>query len=145
MLGSLPVEAIRALIDAVGPEAGSSLLAAELRQLGGQLGRAHPDAGVLPRLEGQYVLFGVAMAITPQVAAQGSADAARLVEAMRPWSNGRQYLNFAESAIDTATGYAAADFERLRAVRAVVDPDGLFVANHRVDAATADVVVPEQR
>jgi FAD/FMN-containing dehydrogenase len=146
MLGSLPTEGIGALLGAAGPESGSSLLMAELRQLGGQLGRPHPGAGALPMLEGQFVLFGVTMAITPEIAAQGSADAARLVEAMRPWSNGRQYLNFAESPVDASTGYAATDYARLQAVRAAVDPTGLFVANHRVaiDGFTG-TTVPEPR
>jgi FAD/FMN-containing dehydrogenase len=133
VLASLPPEAIRVLVETAGPESGSSLLMAELRQLGGQLGRPHEGAGALPRLDGQFVLFGGTLALSPEMAAQGSADAAALVHALSPWSSGRQYLNFAEAMVDTSSGYAAADYARLQAIRAAVDPDGLFVANHRVD------------
>ncbi len=146
MLSALPAEAIRALVATAGPGSGSSLLMAELRQLGGQLGRPHDGAGVLPRLEGQFVLFGAAMALSPEIAAQGQADATRLMKALAPWSNGRHYLNFAEAALDTSTGYAAADYARLRAIRAAVDPQGLFVANHRVDTSPLSAgQVPEPR
>jgi FAD/FMN-containing dehydrogenase len=51
---------------------------------------------------------------------------------MEPWSNGRSYLNFAERRIDTSSGYRADAYQRLRAIRARVDPDGLFHANHEI-------------
>lgn len=142
MLGSLPGEAIAKFIEVAGPDSGSTLLATELRQLGGQIGRPHEGAGVLPQLDGQFILFGVGLALSPEMGAQVEADAARLIEALSPWSNGRQYLNFAESAIDTSTGYRAPDYVRLQAVRAAADPHGLFVANHRVSSTAP---VPEQR
>ncbi|HSP38735.1 MAG TPA: FAD-binding oxidoreductase [Frankiaceae bacterium] len=138
MLGALTADAIRAFVDAAGPGSGSTLLAAELRQLGGQLGRPQAGAGALPKLDGQFVLFGVGFAITPEMGAQASVDARRLMAALRPWSNGRKYLNFAESAVDPSTGYASADFARLQAVRAAVDPNGLSVANHRVPVAASE-------
>ena len=37
-------------------------------------------------------------------APQGHADAARLTEALAPWANGRQYLNFAETPVDPEGG-----------------------------------------
>jgi hypothetical protein len=48
--------------------------------------------------------------------------------------------------VDTATGYSPADFARLRAIRAAVDPEGRFVANHRVDAGRylAEEVPPQR-
>jgi FAD/FMN-containing dehydrogenase len=133
MLGALPDVALDALLGAAGPGSGSSLLvAAELRQLGGALGRPHPGAGALPMLDGDWVLFAVGIAPTPEAAEQGLADAGRVAEAMAPWSNGRHYLNFVEHAVDASAGYRPETWARLQAVRAATDPDGLFVANHRV-------------
>ncbi len=137
MLERLSEEAVVAFLAEVGPGSTTSLLSAELRQLGGALGRQHPGAGALSRLEGAYAGFFVAMAPTAQLAAQGRADAERLVAALAPWSSGRALLNFTEQRTDTGAAYDAEAWHRLRAVRACVDPHQLFVANHPVTAPTA--------
>ena len=67
----LPAPGVDAFVEAVGPDARSSLLMAELRQLGGALGRPHEDAGALSTLDGQFVTFAGAIAATPEMAAQG--------------------------------------------------------------------------
>ncbi len=143
VLGSLPDDAVDAFLATVGHGTQQSLLAAELRQLGGALGRPHPGAGALPRLEGQFVLFGVAIAATPEMGAAGHADANALVTAMAPWANGRQYLNFLEEPGDPRAGYDAESFERLRSLRASIDPDGTLMANHHIAADT--ITLPAQR
>jgi hypothetical protein len=63
---------------------------------------------------------------------QGHADAVRFTAALQPWSNGRSYLNFAENPVDPRTGYADDVWRQLAGIRSAVDPDGVFVANHRV-------------
>ena len=57
MLGSLPDAARRRVPREAGPDATTSLLLAELRQLGGALGRPHEGGGVLSHLDGQFVAF----------------------------------------------------------------------------------------
>src|SRR4051812_43931438 len=118
VLGRLPQEAAEAFVAASGPGSGSTLLTAELRMLGGALGRPAAGAGAVPSIEGDFLLFCAAVAATPEMAAAGRRDAARLVAAMAPWANGRQYLNFAESAIDASAGYGADAWARLTALRA---------------------------
>ncbi|MFZ2014550.1 MAG: FAD-binding oxidoreductase, partial [Nocardioides sp.] len=86
MLGSLPDSGVDAFLEAVGPDADTQLLLAELRQLGGALGRPHEGGGVLSHLEGQYVAFGGAIAATPEMAEHGHADAMRYTEALAPWA-----------------------------------------------------------
>ncbi|KGN41675.1 FAD-binding oxidoreductase [Knoellia aerolata] len=132
VLDELPEEAIEAFLAEVGPGSTTSLLAAELRQLGGALGRKHPDAGALPRLQGAYAGFFVAIAATPEMAEQGKADGRAVVGALAPWASGTAVLNFTEERTDTSTAYGNGAFERLRTIRAAVDPDGLFAANHPV-------------
>ena len=100
ILDAMPAAAVDAFLAEVGPGSTSTLLAAELRQLGGALGRPHPNGGALDRLPGEFMLFGVAVAPFPEAAIQGRLDADRLVGALQPWSNGRQYLNFAETPVD---------------------------------------------
>jgi FAD/FMN-containing dehydrogenase len=142
VLAELPAAAIEAVLETTGAESGSTLLLSELRHLGGALGRPHEGGGALSMVEGRFVFFGAAIAATPEMAAQGHADAVRAVEALRPWANGRQYLNFAENPTDAASGYGAESYARLQALRSSIDPDGLMVANHRVAPAP---VVPAQR
>jgi FAD/FMN-containing dehydrogenase len=132
MLGSFPDAAVDTFLAEVGPDATTSLLMAELRQLGGALGRPHPGGGVLSHLAADFVLFAGAIAATPELEARGHADALRLTRAMAPYANGRQYLNFAENPVDARTAYEPEAWRQLSGVRSAVDPNGLFVANHPV-------------
>lgn len=132
VLAHCPDAAVDAFLAEVGPGSESSVLMAELRQLGGALGRPHDGGGVLSQLDGQFVSFAGAIALTPEMAAQGHADAVRLSAALAPFSTGGQYLNFAENAVETRTAYRADAWRQLVGIRSAVDPHGLFVANHRL-------------
>ncbi|WP_244929341.1 FAD-binding oxidoreductase [Nocardioides sp. W7] len=132
MLHSLPDAAVDAFLAEAGPDAHTSLLAAELRQLGGALGRSDPTGGALSCLDGQFVTYAVAMALDADTATQGLADAGRLGDALAPFDNGRSYLNFAESPVATRTAYGVDRWSRLTGLRDAVDPHGLFAANHPI-------------
>ncbi|WP_028642451.1 FAD-binding oxidoreductase [Nocardioides sp. URHA0020] len=132
MLGSFPDAAVDAFIAEAGPDARTSLLMAELRQLGGALGRAPEGAGALARLDGEFVSFAGGIAATPEMGAQAYADAARLTAALAPFANGGAYLNFAENPVDSRTAYDAGVWRQLTGIRSAVDPDGVFAANHPV-------------
>ena len=132
LLQRFDAAAVGAFLEAVGPQATTSLLAAELRQLGGALARDHEGGGALSRLDGSHVAYFVAIAATPEMAAQGQTDVTAAVSAMQPWSGGRNLLNFTERPVDTATAYPDATWTRLRKIRAEVDPKGVFRANHGI-------------
>lgn len=132
ILAELPDEAIETYLRYAGPRSGSTLLAAELRQLGGALGRPAEGAGALPMLDGKFILFGVAIAMTPEMGAQGHADAMRLVNAMSTYSSGRDYLNFAENQVDVRKSFPLETWKRLKGIRSAVDPSGRIRANHPI-------------
>jgi FAD/FMN-containing dehydrogenase len=132
MLGSFPDAAVDAFLAEAGPDASTSLLMAELRQLGGALGRPHEGGGVLNRLDGQFLTFGGGIAATPEMGAQAHADAVRLSQALAPFDNGRQYSNFAENPVDARAIFDANAWTQLTGIRSAVDPHGMFAANHRV-------------
>ena len=138
MLGSFPDAALDAFLAQVGPDATSSLLTAELRQLGGALGRPHPGGGVLSHLEGDFIGFAGGIAATPEMGAAAHGDPTRLMSALDPWSNGRQYLNFAENVVDPRAAYAESAWTQLTGIRSAVDPHGTFVANHPVPRLYGD-------
>lgn len=133
MLAGMPQPAVDAFLAQVGPGSGSSLILAELRQLGGALGRPHPGGGALNRFDGQFLAFVGTPAITPEIGTRGLEDARRTTGALAPWASGGSYLNFVEEPTDARRGFAdSGAYERLEAVRRSVDPEGLFVANHPV-------------
>jgi FAD/FMN-containing dehydrogenase len=135
MVRELPSEAQEAFVAAAGPGSGSALLIAELRQLGGALGRPAPGAGALPQLDGAHALFGVGLTMSPEMAAAVNRSAEHLVDSMSPWTSGN-YLNFAEEPeTDARTGYAPHAYRRLEQIKAAVDPDGLIMANHQIRPA----------
>ena len=133
LLTCLPSEAVEAFVGAAGPESGSTLMIAELRQLGGALGRTPERHGALPRLDGDFLLFACAVPMGPGSTAAGRAHAARLTAALDPWSSGRRYQNFAERPLEPGSIFEPETQRRLTAIKARVDPDGLFQANHAID------------
>jgi FAD/FMN-containing dehydrogenase len=132
MLASFPDAAVDAFLAEAGPDARTSLLMAELRQLGGALGRTHEGGGVLSRLDAEFVSFAGGIAATPELGAQAHADAVRFTEALAPFANGREYLNFAENPVDPRAAYGADVWTQLTGIRSAVDPHGVFAANHPV-------------
>ena len=132
LLGGLPDNAIDTILEQVGPDSTSSLLMAELRQLGGALGRAPEGHGALATVDAAYAVFACAIAATPQMAVQGQLDARELTGALEPWSTGRSYLNLSENAVDARTGYGDSAWLQLKGIRSAYDPDDRIVANHRI-------------
>lgn len=130
MLAACPDAAVDAFLAEAGPDARTSLLMAELRQLGGALARPHEGGGALDRLEGQFVTFAGGLAMSPEMGAQVHADAVRLNQALAPFTHDRRYLNFAETRVDARAAYDPLVWRQLAGIRSAVDPHGVFMANH---------------
>jgi FAD binding domain len=130
LVAELPDEAIDAFVGSAGPEAGSPLLLAELRHLGGALGREAENGGALSKLDAAFVMLGVGLPMTPELgqAIEGHLD--ELHEAMRPWASDGGYFNFAERPSDVETILPADTCSRLAEVKRSWDPDGMILANH---------------
>src|SRR5438093_6621334 len=64
LLCELSDEAIDALVGTVGPEAGSPLLLTELCHAGGALGRPAEGGGALSKLDAEFVMLGIGVAVT---------------------------------------------------------------------------------
>ncbi|GAA1726989.1 FAD-binding oxidoreductase [Microcella frigidaquae] len=130
LLGQLDDAAVAALVAAVGPDADSALLFAELRQLGGALSRAADGAGVLARLDGDYALLLLGIAPDEAAVRRVRDEAERIIGSMTPWATGGEYLNFAEGPVETRRAYPAEAWDRLLRIRSAHDPQRMFVANH---------------
>jgi FAD/FMN-containing dehydrogenase len=108
------------------------MLSVELRHLGGALGRTPKGHGALATLEGDFALFAVGMAPHAGAAEAIKAHLDVIQGAICEWDAGRRYLNFSESAIDTRRAFSGPAYRRLQAVKTLVDPDGVFRANHPI-------------
>jgi FAD/FMN-containing dehydrogenase len=135
LLGDLDATAIDRFVAAAGPESGSTLVSAEIRHLGGALSRPAPGAGALATLDGSYLSFELGLLFDESMRPGVRTQLDRISEALAPYDSGRQYLNFTEATTDPARFYRQQAYERLRAVKGRVDPDGLFRANHRIPGA----------
>lgn len=128
VLGVLEEDAIAALLARVGPGTRSGLMFAELRHLGGAFARPALGGGAVSSLPGEYALYCIAVAPTPQAAVAGRAAAFSVVRAMAPWAVPGLLPTFTDNAVDAARLYP--DVDRLRSIAAAVDPAGVLVANH---------------
>jgi hypothetical protein len=131
VLDEFDAGAIDAIVRCVGPGSGTPILSVEVRQLGGALGRSAPGHGAIGTLDG-FGVYGVGIAPMPEAAAAVGAGLAALVEALEPWRGPRSYMNFCESRTDCDHLFGADGHARLRAVKASVDPDDVFRANHPI-------------
>jgi hypothetical protein len=135
MLGELPPEAVDAFVDAAGAGAAFPLVSAELRHLGGELGRARPGNGALASINAQYAMFAVGMAPVPELERAVMAQVGTVKQALAPWAAPHMYLNFAETQGSRARFWTEHAYQRLRRIKAAVDPGDMIRANHPVPPA----------
>jgi FAD/FMN-containing dehydrogenase len=136
MLGELDATAIDGFVGAAGPDSGSPLVSVEIRHLGGAMLRSGDGHGALATFDAPYLTFGVGAVLDDETYAASRRQLSILRDALEPYDTGRQYLNFADEAgTDPSAFYRADAYRRLRAVKAAVDPDNVFRANHPIPAA----------
>ncbi|NHC13227.1 FAD-binding oxidoreductase [Motilibacter sp. E257] len=127
LLASLPAPAVDALLAVAGPDARTSVVSTELRQLGGALSRPAAGGGALALVEGRFSLFAVAV---PRGDGAAHADVAAVAGAVGPWASTRRYAGFCDGRVPPGALWDAPTLRRLQAVRAAVDPTGRIVAAH---------------
>jgi FAD/FMN-containing dehydrogenase len=137
LLAELPDDAIDAFVSVAGPDAGSPLLLAELRHLGGALRRPAENGGALDKLDGDFVMLGIGMLMDPALREPITSALDRLADAMNPWAAEGGYFNYAERPCEVDAILPADTCKRLAQVKRNWDPDDLILANHSVALATA--------
>jgi hypothetical protein len=137
LLHALPSEAIDALLAVAGPDTDSPLLTLEVRHIGGAAGRPADGHGALAALEGDYMVFGGGIPVTPELGVAIGARIAALENVLAPWSSDTTYLNFVEHPADSASFYPPDTYARLRAAKRTFDPHDLFLSNHPIPPAEA--------
>ncbi|HEX5711845.1 MAG TPA: FAD-binding oxidoreductase [Solirubrobacterales bacterium] len=132
-IAELTDEAIEAFVtNGPGPETGSTLLLAELRQLGGALSRRSENAGALDKLDFPFVMESVGALMAPDAGETVPRDLKRLNDALAPFRAPGGYYNFVDDPCDVDAILPAETCSRLAEVKRGWDPDGTIVANHAV-------------
>ena len=132
LLESLPTEAVAEIARVAGPGSGSPLLSVEVRQLGGALGEPRPEHAVLASVAGDFALYAVGFAMTPELAGACATHLAALSEALSPWTAPQMFANFAETRRDPASLWGETAYARLRGLKTSVDPEDLFRSNQPI-------------
>jgi hypothetical protein len=135
MLDRLPAGAIDAFIRAAGPGARFPLLSAEVRHLGGEFSRRRPGNGALAALDAQYMLFAVGMTPVPGLVAPVMVQVEAVKQALSPWAAPQMHLNFAETQHPAAPFWTEQAYQRLRRIKADVDPGDVIRSNHPIPPA----------
>jgi hypothetical protein len=132
ILGALDDETIDALVHAVRPESGLGGL--QLRHLGAALSRRTSGAGARADLPGHMIAFSFGMVLDE---AMGEAVEDSLAAVAREMSTAHvgRYASFVEQATDASAFYDPETWARLRAVKALYDPENVFRGNHHVPPA----------
>jgi hypothetical protein len=134
LLRSLSASTVDAFVEVAGAERQVPLVSVELRHLGGAAGRASAGQGAGGTIDAEFGMFGVGMAMTPEMRAAIDAYTPGLRAAFAADDAGRSYLNFVEDPTEAAGLFSAEDYARLREVKARHDPGDLFRANHPIPA-----------
>jgi FAD/FMN-containing dehydrogenase len=142
LLASLPADAVDAILRAAGPGTGPLRPVVELRHIGGEMSRARPHSGAQAAFDADY-LFGTGLpAATPEAAAAAESAVAAVTAAVAPWAADRTYLNISESRRDPAGFWTPQAYDRLRRIKAAVDPNDLIRSNHPIPPALTPGLVP---
>jgi FAD/FMN-containing dehydrogenase len=136
LLNELSAQAIDDFVDAAAGEAGSALISAEIRQLGGAIARPAPEHGAASAIDSPYIMFAVGMAPTPEVAAVVEAQVDGVKEALSAAKSHYDYMNFRERNVKARRLYPnEITYRRLQGVKAKYDPQDMIQANHRIPPA----------
>jgi FAD/FMN-containing dehydrogenase len=128
LLRELPAEAVDALLATAGPQLDVPLIMAELRLMGGALGRQPAVPNAVPGRSGAWSLFVVGPAVpglTEVVAAAGGG----VLAALTPWAADGSLVNFlgaVSGPAEVVAAYGPATAERLLEVKERFDPDRVF-------------------
>ncbi|GEL26313.1 FAD-linked oxidase [Pseudonocardia sulfidoxydans NBRC 16205] len=129
-LGSLPAEAVDALLAQAGPDAGSPLTMVELRLLGGTIAREPLSPNAVSGRGAAFAGYALGVLAGPAAAAIPAA-ADGIASALSPWAAGEGLLNFLgpADAEHVARQWGSHTRDRLLRIARRHDPAGLFATN----------------
>jgi hypothetical protein len=132
LLDDLTDDAVDALLATAGPQLDIPLIMAELRLMGGALGRPAKVPNAVPGRSAAYSLYVIGPGV-PELAQVVPAIARGILGALAPWASSENMINFlgdVSGPDEVAAAYPPATIRRLREVKHGVDPAGIFSFGH---------------
>jgi FAD/FMN-containing dehydrogenase len=111
---------------------GAPILSAEIRHLGGAVGRPRPEHGAVASFDSPFLAFAVGITPTPEAHAAVESCVSAWRGALAPWESRHTYMNFAETRRDSRSLFSEQAYHRLRRIKAKVDPENVIRSNHPV-------------
>ncbi|MFC7613510.1 hypothetical protein ACFQV2_07725 [Actinokineospora soli] len=137
LLSDLGAEGAAEFLRLVGEGAESPLVLAGLRQLGGALAVPDPAGGALSHVDAPLLYSAAGIPMDPESTAAIAAYLAKVRAALAPWDTGRTAPTFVESPHQPQRHLDDDRIAAVDAVRARVDPDGLFAGDIATNATFA--------
>ncbi len=125
LLHQLGATGVERFLEVAGPGSGTSIVSAELRQLGGAFAAPHRAGGAFDRTDAAFAYVGLGIA-APDGSTATADDLARIAAATAPWRTGFTAPTFVEGRTQPQRTFDDATAARVAEVRRSVDPDGLF-------------------
>jgi hypothetical protein len=128
LLRELTEESVDALLATAGPQLDIPLIMAEIRLLGGALGRPAKVPSAVSGRSGAYAVLVLGPGI-PELSQVVPAIGRAVLKALEPWKAPESLINFlgeVSGPREVLAAYPAGSRERLVAVKRAVDPDGIF-------------------
>jgi hypothetical protein len=132
LLADLTDEAVDALLAGAGPQLDNPQIKAEVRLMGGALGRPAKVPNAVPGRSAAFAVLVLGPGI-PELAQAVPAIGRGVLGALEPWKAPETMINFlgdVSGPEEVAAAYPPATIERLREVKAAVDPAGVFSFGH---------------
>ncbi len=134
LLEELTGETVEALLEAAGPQVEIPLIMAEIRLMGGALGRQPEVPNAVAGRSGAYSVLVLGPAV-PELADVVPAVGKGVLRALMPWAAPGVLTNFLGDVTGPAevlNAYPAETQRRLMAVKRTVDPAGVFSFGHAI-------------
>ena len=136
LLAELTAETVDAFLAVAGPDVQVPLVMAEIRQLGGALGRQPAVPNAVAGRSGAWSVFVIAPMV-PELAEVVPHVGRGVLEALRPWAAPGCMVNFlgdVSGPDEVLAAYDPADAQRLLAVKRAIDPGDVFSHGHAIRA-----------
>ncbi|RFU21399.1 FAD-binding oxidoreductase [Geodermatophilus marinus] len=147
LLAELPAEAVDAFLAAAGPQVDVPLVMAEIRLMGGALARQPRVPSAVAGRDAAFSVLVLGPAV-PELAEVLPQVGRGVLAALAPWAAPGCMVNFlgeVSGPAEVAAAYPPAVAERLLAVKAAVDPTGVFSHGYALDPAAPAPAVPAGR
>lgn len=141
LLRELTGETVKAIVDTVGPESGSTINIVDIRHLEGAFSRPAPFPNAVGARDAAYAMFGLTVVPPGQDVASYRDSGRELLAALRPWLHEMTNPSFVGPA-DISGGrirrvYEPEVYDKLQTVKQRYDPYNRFRLNHNIPPRSA--------